>query len=549
MVAQKRPQLTAGMRLVSVRGENGYSDMNKLGFKDGTERFRTAGRPVTLTLRPEPETQPRLRPQPEPEQEQQQEPERRQHAQQRPQWWRAVQAAKVRSGFEATSSDAGNLQAGQIVEELEFRVNENSITRVRFEGGWVSERTGTGELILEPADSAAIAQAQQARQRQPEQDPDPETVPAPEPEPEPQTQTETEAAQMAAQMRAQLAAKKRQNKQPTTDPRTALEVEPEPEPEADYTGPELELQPEATLNPEPIFGPLVIGVDGCKPRQAEGWLEYKIDDQEEWTMGYFAISVGMMAEMMASVPETGSKDPTATMMATMAKSRAHGQRMGNLGQLWLYTKQDRAKCVRVWSLAGMDVRNSTGEILDSSLEKHLKLVGTAFGSDKVDWLAELRELGGPEEPKISWKQLTSRIRKRVKHRSERDHKKAVETLKSSVGHLIDSEGNISAYDAASLKLFAGEIVQKKDEVSRQSNKSIVRLRCADFDVVAAWITTLRQWLYYHLVEEKSRGGFEARWKSDDVAMSVSSMIFKEHGKEARQFRCALEQHPLSRSQL
>ena len=40
-------------------------------------------------------------------------------------------------------------------------------------------------------------------------------------------------------------------------------------------------------------------MDGCSPQQAEGWLEYRIDDQEEWTMGYFAISVGMMAEMMA----------------------------------------------------------------------------------------------------------------------------------------------------------------------------------------------------------------------------------------------------------
>ena len=54
----------------------------------------------------------------------------------------------------------------------------------------------------------------------------------------------------------------------------------------------------------------------CTPPQGQGWLEYKIDDQQEWTMGYFVITVGMMAEMMNGVPEAESvKDPTATMMS------------------------------------------------------------------------------------------------------------------------------------------------------------------------------------------------------------------------------------------
>ena len=448
--AQKRPQLTAGMRLVSVRGENGCSDMNKLGFKDGSERFRTAGRPVTLTLRPEPEPQPRLRPQPEPEPEPEPElvPERRQHAQQNLRQPRERQPDPVLA----------------------------------------PQREPDPELRREPDTRPQQQQQQQQRRRRPHlhhrQRPEAEAEPEPEIEIEiePERQTETEAAQMAAQVRARLAAQRRQN--PTTDPRPALEVEPEPEPELDDTGSELELQPEAALKPEPIFGPLVIGVDGCSPQQAEGWLEYRIDDQEEWTMGYFAISVGMMAEMMASMPETGSRDPTATMMATMARSRAHGQRMGNLGQLWLYTKQDRAKCVRVWSLAGMDVRNSTGEILDSSLEKHLKQLGKAFGSDKVDWLTELRNIGGPEEAKVPWTKLVSRIRKRVQHRSQRDHRKAVGTLKSSIAHLLDHEGNVSAYDATCFKLHAGAIVQKKNEATRESKKNVMQLRCADTQVVA-----------------------------------------------------------------
>ena len=71
---------------------------------------------------------------------------------------------------------------------------------------------------------------------------------------------------------------------------------------------------------------------------------------------------------------------------------------------------------------------------------------------------------GPEEPKIPWTKLVSRIRKRVQHRSQRDHKKAVRTLKSSIAHLLDHEGNVSAYDATCFKIHAGAIVVMHSQI-------------------------------------------------------------------------------------
>ena len=63
--------------------------------------------------------------------------------------WRVVLEAKIRSGFEQTSADRGMLEFGRVIEELESRVNEIGVTRVRFDRGWVSERTAGGDLILE----------------------------------------------------------------------------------------------------------------------------------------------------------------------------------------------------------------------------------------------------------------------------------------------------------------------------------------------------------------------------------------------------------------
>ena len=48
---QHHPELTAGMRLISVDGKDGHHDVSGLSFKQATGVFRTAGRPCTLTLR------------------------------------------------------------------------------------------------------------------------------------------------------------------------------------------------------------------------------------------------------------------------------------------------------------------------------------------------------------------------------------------------------------------------------------------------------------------------------------------------------------------
>ena len=342
----------------------------------------------------------------------------------------------------------------------------------------------------------------------------------PEPEPEPQPQRQP---------------------QPQPQPQPLPQPQPQPQPQPEDQRVEWMEEPVSTafaayepeLLAERVFGPLVVGVDGCTPPQAQGWLEYKIRDEDEWTKGYFLISTGMMLD----VGTLSSGSSSVTMLARMATMegsiRKHGQRMGQLGQLWLFENEDRRNIVKTWSLGGMDVRDSTGEVVDASLEKHLKQLGTAFGSDKVDWLAEMRDIGGPSEPQVPWAKLQSRIRKRVKHRSEKDHKVAVGVLKARIRRLFDSAGeNVNAYDVTCFKLHAGAIVQRNEEAARESKKDTVQLRSADRQVVAAWVATLRQWQYYQLVD--SRGA--AVWKADDVALSVSSMIFTEYGQDARALR-------------
>jgi hypothetical protein len=61
-------------------------------------------------------------------------------------------AAKVRSGFEATSSDLGVAHVGEVITEIESRVNASGITRVRYDRGWLSKKTADGRVILEPYD-------------------------------------------------------------------------------------------------------------------------------------------------------------------------------------------------------------------------------------------------------------------------------------------------------------------------------------------------------------------------------------------------------------
>ena len=43
--------------------------------------------------------------------------------------WKIVRAAKIRSGFEQTSTDMGVANVGDIIDEIESRVNARGVTR------------------------------------------------------------------------------------------------------------------------------------------------------------------------------------------------------------------------------------------------------------------------------------------------------------------------------------------------------------------------------------------------------------------------------------
>ena len=97
-------------------------------------------------------------------------------------------AAKIREGFEATSRDLGIAPIGQIITELESRVNDKGITRVRYDRGWLSKKTGDGRVILEqlPPDPARPTQPAQPAGWQP---------PAPAPQPAQSVQSAQSAQQ------------------------------------------------------------------------------------------------------------------------------------------------------------------------------------------------------------------------------------------------------------------------------------------------------------------------------------------------------------------
>ena len=63
--------------------------------------------------------------------------------------YRCVKKSQIRSGFEMDSAKAGVMAVGTELEALELRVNDKGVTRVRFSGGWLSEKTGAGALCLQ----------------------------------------------------------------------------------------------------------------------------------------------------------------------------------------------------------------------------------------------------------------------------------------------------------------------------------------------------------------------------------------------------------------
>ena len=73
----------------------------------------------------------------------------------RPQW-KIVRAAKIRGGFEQTSADLGVAEIGEIIEEIESRVNSRGVTRVHYARGWLSVKAADGGTILEPHAAPAM---------------------------------------------------------------------------------------------------------------------------------------------------------------------------------------------------------------------------------------------------------------------------------------------------------------------------------------------------------------------------------------------------------
>lgn len=56
--------------------------------------------------------------------------------------------AQVRAGFEATSADKGVAHVGEVITEIDSRVNPQGIIRVHYDRGWLSMKTGDGRVIL-----------------------------------------------------------------------------------------------------------------------------------------------------------------------------------------------------------------------------------------------------------------------------------------------------------------------------------------------------------------------------------------------------------------
>ena len=85
----------------------------------------------------------------------------------------ALQLAKVRSGCEMTSPEAGQLLEGAKITVVDTATNESGVLRIKFEQenvrGWVSVTSGSGEAILEQSqaeESQVLNPTDLARSRQ-----------------------------------------------------------------------------------------------------------------------------------------------------------------------------------------------------------------------------------------------------------------------------------------------------------------------------------------------------------------------------------------------
>jgi hypothetical protein len=67
--------------------------------------------------------------------------------------------SQIRAGFAMDSDKAGVLGKGEVIDAFEEQANDAGTTRVRFSKGWVSMKTGKGDLVLEPVGGVPAAAA------------------------------------------------------------------------------------------------------------------------------------------------------------------------------------------------------------------------------------------------------------------------------------------------------------------------------------------------------------------------------------------------------
>ena len=80
----------------------------------------------------------------------------------KPKQWKIIRAAKIRSGFEQTSLDRGVANIGDIIEEIESRVNARGVTRVHYDRGWLSVKAA--ESSRRPRLSRSASRDRSARE-------------------------------------------------------------------------------------------------------------------------------------------------------------------------------------------------------------------------------------------------------------------------------------------------------------------------------------------------------------------------------------------------
>ena len=78
-----------------------------------------------------------------------------------PQSYQVLDRARLRQGFQPTSPDAGFLQAGEIVQAVEWALNDSGVMRIRTARGWVSTQGSDGTILLEPMTGTESSSVQQ----------------------------------------------------------------------------------------------------------------------------------------------------------------------------------------------------------------------------------------------------------------------------------------------------------------------------------------------------------------------------------------------------